>query len=198
MPLKSRVGRNSTAIKKPNLQRGTVAFLKTDKKFAFYWIDSHNQPREITPLEAFKIFEADENESSSELIANHHDHINNAIKHFEKLEHNLVQSQIDPDALGGVAQNAKKFLAEIIKYPKLTEKQRENIKKIIMLINIGKYTNLPSDVDKLQKKKLKSLGAVILELDKIAERYSVDSSNVQKGEKRKVEKPVLIISESFI
>ena len=198
MPLKSRVGRNSTAIKKPNLQRGTVAFLKTDKKFAFYWIDSHNQAREITPLEAFKIFEADENENSSELIANHHDHINNAIKHFERLEHSLVQSQIDPDALGGVAQNAKKFLAEIIKYPKLTEKQRENIKKIIMLINIGKYTNLPSDVDKLQKKKLKSLDPVILELDKIAEKYSVDSSNVQKGEKRKVEKPVLIISESFM
>jgi superfamily II DNA/RNA helicase len=197
MPLKSRVGRNSTAIKKPALQNGTIAFLKTDKKFEFYWIDSHNQPREITPLEAFKIFAADENENPEELIANHHDHINNAIKHFERIEYNLVQSQIDPEAFGGVAQNAKKFLSEIIKYPKLTAKQRENIKKIIMLIDIGKYTNLPADVDKLQKKKLK-LDVSILELDKIAEKYSLDSANFSKGEKRKVEKPVLIISESFM
>ncbi|MDM3845001.1 MAG: hypothetical protein PT120_16465 [Aphanizomenon gracile PMC649.10] len=110
MPLKSRVGRNSTTIKKPDLQNGTVAFLKTDKKFEFYWIDSHNQPKEITPLAAFKIFEAEENEKNGELIPNHHDHVNKAIEYFENLEHKLVQSQIDPEALGGVAQNAKKFL----------------------------------------------------------------------------------------
>jgi hypothetical protein len=66
-----------------------------------------------------------------------------------------------------------------------------------MLIDIGKYTNLPADVDKLQKKKLK-LDVAILELDKIAEKYSLDSANFLKGEKRKVEKPVLIISESFM
>jgi len=65
------------------------------------------------------------------------------------------------------------------------------------LIDIGKYTNLPSDIDKLQKKKIKLIN-FMLEFDKIAQKYSVDSSNVQKGEKRKVEKPVLIISESFM
>ncbi|MBS3027068.1 MAG: hypothetical protein HCA25_08225 [Dolichospermum sp. DET50] len=65
------------------------------------------------------------------------------------------------------------------------------------MIDIGKYTNLPSDIDKLQKKKIKLIN-FMLEFDKIAQKYSVDSSNVQKGEKRKVEKPVLIISESFM
>jgi superfamily II DNA/RNA helicase/HKD family nuclease len=196
MPLKSRAGRSSTKIKKPDLQKGTAAFLKTDKKFEFYWVDSNNQPREITPIEAFKIFEADQNEKNVELIASHHDHVNNAIKHFETLEYELVQAQTDPEALGGVAQNAKKFLSTIINHPKVTEKQRDNIKKIIILIDIGKYTNLPSEVDKLQKKRV-NLDTAILEIDQIAERYSVDLSDVQKGQKRKVEKPVLIISESF-
>ncbi|WP_051424287.1 helicase-related protein [Aphanizomenon flos-aquae] len=197
IPLKSRVGRSSTTIKKPDLENGTIAFLKTDKKFEFYWIDTNNQPKEITPLAAFKIFEAEENEKNGELIPNHHDHVNQAIEHFQNLEHKLVQSQIDPEALGGVAQNAKKFLSQIINHPKITEKHRENIKKIITLIDIGKYANLPADVDKLQKKKLK-LDVAILEIDKITQKYSVDSANVQKGEKRKVEKPVLIISESFM
>lgn len=196
MPLKSRAGRSSTKIKKPDLQNGTAAFLKTDKKFEFYWVDSNNQPREITPIEAFKIFEADQKEKNVELIASHHDHVNNAIKHFETLEYELVQAQTDPEALGGVAQNAKKFLSTIINHPKVTEKQRDNIKKIINLIDIGKYTNLPSEVDKLQKKRV-NLDTAILEIDQIAERYSVDFSDVQKGQKRKVEKPVLIISESF-
>lgn len=196
MPLKSRAGRSATKINKPDLQNGTAAFLKTDKKFEFYWVDSNNQPREITPIEAFKIFEADRNEKNAELIASHHDHINKAIKHFETLEYELVQAPTGPEALGSVAQNAKKFLSTIINHPKVTEKQRENIKKIINLIDIGKYTNLPSEVDKLQKKKV-NLDMAILEIDKIAQKYSVDVSDVQKGQKRKVEKPVLIISESF-
>jgi superfamily II DNA/RNA helicase/HKD family nuclease len=196
MPLKSRAGRSSGKIKKPDLQNGTAAFLKTDKKLEFYWVDGDKQIREITPIEAFKIFEADQAEENVELIASHHDHVQQAIKYFEEMENDAVQGQIDPEALGGVAQRAKKWLAGIINHSKITVEQKENINKIITLIDIGKYTNLPGEVDKLQKKKL-NLDQAILEIDKISKKYSIDVSNVQKGEKRKVEKPVLIISESF-
>ncbi|RYU90952.1 helicase [Mucilaginibacter terrigena] len=196
LPLKSRAGRNSTELKKPELKNGTAAFLKTDKKFEFYWVDSNNQPNEITPIEAFKIFSADQKETSSPLIETHHDHINKALAHFETLEHKIVQSQIDPEALGGVAQRAKKFLSDIVKYPQVNEKQIDNIQKIVLLIDIGKYTNLPADVDRLQKKKA-NLNDALLEIDKIAAQYNVDLSEVQKGKKGKVEQPVLIISESF-
>jgi superfamily II DNA/RNA helicase len=196
LPLKSRAGRNSIEIKKPELQNGTAAFLKTDKKFEFYWVDNNSQPKEITPIDAFKIFEAKENEKNAVLIADHHDHVNNALVHFESLEHKIVQSQIDPEALGKVAQSAKKFLSEIIKHPVLSDKQKENIQKIIILIDIGKYTNLPTDIDKLQKKK-SNLTTAIKEIDKIALTYNVDLSDAQKGKRGKVEKPVLIISESF-
>ncbi|QEI39546.1 RNA polymerase-associated protein RapA [Dolichospermum sp. UHCC 0315A] len=132
IPLKSRVGRSSTTIKKPDLQNGTIAFLKTDKKFEFYWIDSNNQPKEITPLAAFKIFEAEENEKNCELITNHHDHVNQAIEHFENLEHKLVQSQIDPEALGSVAQNAKKFLSQLL----IILKSRKNKGKILRKLSL--------------------------------------------------------------
>jgi superfamily II DNA/RNA helicase len=196
IPLKSRTGRNSDSINKPELKNGTAAFLKTDKKFEFYWVDNSNQSTEITDVEAFKLFEADPQEKPCKLIENHHEHVNTAVEHFETLEHQVVQSQTDPEALGGVAQRAKKFLSEIIKQPDLNEKQKENIQKIVVLIDIGKYTNLPSDVDKLQKRKL-NLSNSIFELDKIAKNYNVDSSDAQKGKKNKVEKPVLIISESF-
>jgi superfamily II DNA or RNA helicase len=196
LPLKSRAGRSSTEIKKPELQNGTAAFLKTDKKFEFYWVDSNNQPKEITPIEAFKIFSADEKEKNALLIETHHEHVNKALEHFETLEHKIAQSQTDPEALGGVAQRAKKFLSDLVKYPQVTEKQKENIQKIIVLIDIGKYTNLPTEVDRLQKKKA-NLNIALAEIDKIAAQYNVDMSDAQKGKKGKVEKPVLIISESF-
>lgn len=197
LPLKSRTGRSSSGILKQDLQNGTAAFLKTDKKFEFYWIDSSNQPKEITPLEAFKIFEAEGKEKSIELIADHHEHVNSAIEHFETLEHKLVQSQVDPEALGKVAQSAKKFLSDVNRHPALTEKQINNIKNIIVLIDIGKYTNLPTDIDKLQKKKL-NLNAALSEINRISIQYNVDLLDTQKGEKRRVEKPILIISESFV
>lgn len=196
LPLKSRAGRSSTDIKKPELKNGTAAFLKTDKKFEFYWVDSDNQPKEITPIEAFKIFEAAENEKSIVLIDEHHEQVNKALEHFETMEHKVIQSQTDPEALGKVAQSAKKFLAEIVKYPTLTEKQKENIQKIVVLIDIGRFTNLPSAIDKIQKRKA-TLTIALSEIDKIVIEYNVDLSDAQKGKKGKVEKPILIISESF-
>jgi superfamily II DNA/RNA helicase len=194
--LKSRTGRNSEKIKRAELQGGTTAFLKTDKKFEFYWVNNDCQTKEITPVESFKIFEANKNEKRTDLIENHHKHVKMAVEHFETFEHKQIQSQTDPEALGGVAQRAKKFLSEIIKHTVLNEKQKENIRKIVVLIDIGKYTNLPSDVDKLQKRKL-NLSNNIFELDKIAKNYNVDLSDAQKGIKGKVNKPVIIISESF-
>lgn len=201
LPLKSRAGRNAAVINKTelrpdNLSGGTAAFLKTDKKFEFYWVNSENQPNEITPIEAFKIFEADQKEKNVPLIEMHHEHVNKALEHFETLEHKIAQSQTDPEALGGVAQRAKKFLSDLVKYPQVTEKQKENIQKIIVLIDIGKYTNLPSDIDRLQRNRA-NLKNVLAEIDKIAAQYNVDLSNAQKGKKGRVEKPVLIISESF-
>ena len=196
LPLKSRAGRSSADIKKPELKNGTAAFLKTDKKFEFYWVDRDNQPKEITPIEAFKIFEAVENEKSIVLIDEHHEQVNKALEHFETMEHKVIQSQTDPEALGKVAQSAKKFLSEIVKYPTLTEKQKENIQKIVMLIDIGRFTNLPSAIDKIQKRKA-TLTIALSEIDKIVIEYNVDLSDAQKGKKGKVEKPILIISESF-
>ena len=196
LPLKSRTGRNAIALNKPELQNGTAAFLKTDKKLEFYWVDSNNKAKEITPIEAFKLFEADENEKNVKLIMQHHDHVNKAIKHFETFEYQSVQSHTDSGALGGVAQRAKKWLSELVKYSGLTQKQTDNIQKMVILIDLGKYANLASEVDKLQKRKV-NLNNAILEIDRIAKKYNVDSSDIHKGNKRKIEKPVLIISESF-
>ena len=197
MPLKARTGRDSTKIDRKELKNSTAAFLKTDKKFEFYWVNNKNEPTEIPPVEAFKIFEAEQKEQRVDLIENHHEHVKLALDYFEKVEQLYVQTQTDPKALGAVAQRAKKFLSEVVKYPPVTDIQKENIKKIITLIDIGKFANLSSDIGKIQKQKL-NLKDNLVELDEIARKYNVDISDTQIRTQRSADKPVLIISESFI
>ena len=55
---------------------------------------------------------------------------------------------------------------------------------------------IPSAIDKIQKRKA-TLTIALSEIDKIVIEYNVDLSDAQKGTKGKVEKPILIISESF-
>ncbi len=154
------------------------------------------QPQEINAIEAFEVFEADQQELAVALISEHHVHVQKAIAYFENVEQEIVRSQIDPEALAGVALRAKKALAEIAKHPQLTDRQRKNIQKLLDLIDMGKYANLAGDVDKLQKKKL-NLNTAISEIDKISQKYSIDEAEVDKGKRRMAEKPILIISESF-
>jgi superfamily II DNA/RNA helicase/HKD family nuclease len=196
LPLKSRTGRNSNNIQKPELQNGTAVFLKTSRKLEFYWVNSEGQAKEITPLEAIKIFEANPNEKPCKLIDNHHLHVAEAIKHFSVQEQRDAALKSDPEALGAVAQRAKKFLSGLIKLPQVSDQQKAIIQKIINLIDIGKYTNLPTDIDRLQKKK-PNLNDALAEIEKIAKRYDIDETIVQKEQKGTVEKPMLIISESF-
>lgn len=56
--------------------------------------------------------------------------------------------------------------------------------------------NLPTEIARLLKRKA-NLNIALAEIDKIAAQYNVDLSDAHKGKKGKVEKPVLIISESF-
>jgi len=200
MPLKSRVGRDAEKLGKEDKKDGTAAFLKTDKKFEFYWINNEHLPSEITPIDAFKLFEAQQDEKSVDLIETHHEHVVTAMEHFEQQEYKMVQSQTDPEALGGVAQRAKKFLSDIMKHPQLNETEKDNLKKIIILIDIGRFANLPAEVDRLQKKMHKTAMKItdgLNELNKLVQKYDIESSDAEKGKKDKIEKPLLIISESF-
>jgi superfamily II DNA/RNA helicase len=196
MPLKSRTGRDSVILKTPERKGCTAVFLKTKRKFEFYWVSESNESNEIPPLEAFRIFEAMEHEKAVPLIESHYDHVAEAIEKFDRTEQENISSQVDPAALGGVAQRAKKFLSDVVKHPNVTDDQKENIQKIIELIDIGKYTNLPTEVDRLQKKKL-SLARALEAIDAIVVNYGINTPQVFTEKKGKIETPVLIISESF-
>lgn len=197
LPLKSSVGRNASDIQKNDLQGGTAVFLKTTKKQEFYWVDKEGIPNEITPIEAFKIFEADKMELNSEKISKHHSQVNIAMKSFENTELKMVQADLEIEAFGAVAKVAKKFLSDLRGNILLDEQQKQNITNLIRHIDIGTYANLAGDVNKLVKKKL-PFPNVLKALDELSKTYNVSVIDNVTPTTEKLEKPILVISESFI
>lgn len=198
LPMKSRTGREAKDSGRPEVANGTAAFLKTSHKLEFYWIEE-SKPTEITPLEAFKLFKADQAEKPAALIEQHHDHVQQALTHFEQVEQDYAIERDEPTALGVKAMRVKKFLADLAKLPIATPNQQDHIKKLVALIEIGRYTKLPDKIDKLQKvaKKNPNLAQLLQQVDLIAAEYNVKDDEVSKDVAAKFAKPQLILSESF-
>jgi ERCC4-related helicase len=196
LPLKSRTGRDANELDKIKLQNGTAVFLKTEQKLEFYWVDKYDQPSEISPEEAFGIFEAKQEELPVQLIETHQHQVSLAQKHFESIERTIASNQTSPEALGPVAMRAKKYIAELMKHPLPSENQKSAMKKIVYLIDQGKYTNLPSDVDGIQKKK-PSIAEALVKLNSLALQYSVDDFGTEIVKKSHATVSTIIISESF-
>jgi SNF2 family DNA or RNA helicase len=196
MPLKSSVGRNSSEINKPLLKNGTAAFLRTSNKQEFYWIDSEGKPNEIPPVEAFRIFEADKMELNCDKIQNHHQQVKTALKSFENIGLKMIQADLEVEAFGAVAKGAKKFLSDLRANILLNEQQKLNLANMIKLIDRGKFATLAGDVNKLLKKKL-PLPSVLKSLDELSKVYSVSELDNSTPTINNIEKPILVISESF-
>lgn len=198
LPMKSRAGRVGEASQRQELANGTAAFLKTSHKLEFYWVHD-SKPMEITPLEAFKYFKADQAEKPAALIEQHHAQVQLAINHFEQVEQDYALERDEPTALGGKAQRVKKFLADLAKWPDATTQQQDHIRKLVALIEIGRYTKLPDKLDKVLKvaKKGANQAKLLKVVDQIAAEYNVKEHYVNKDAAAKFAKTQLILSESF-
>jgi hypothetical protein len=67
---------------------------------------------------------------------------------------------------------------------------------MIKLIDRGKFTTLAGDVNKLLRKKL-PLPSVLKSLDELSKVYSVSELDNSTPTINNIEKPILVISESF-
>lgn len=196
MPYKCRTARQSNTIQKTHLSKHTVVFLKNPKKFEFYLVND-DKIKEITPLEAIEIFEAQTNEKPHTVTQNYFEHVQKAIQEFETQEKTQVISHSQPEAFGSLAMGAKKYLKDLSALSsKLTAYQKDYIPKLIANIDAGIHTNLPKEVSKLEKRKL-NLDEALAELDKIAKKYLSEYTE-NTDNKKIIQKPTLILSEFFV
>jgi len=184
-PKKIRVGRISD---KPDLQGGTLAFLKTDEKCEFYLVSKDNdKPKEISFVEAFKIAKAEQIEKPITIHSNHYKHIGLALEDFKKQEIEKVRSEKD---LKGKDAEARKFVWDMLK-----DYNGELASKLAKLIEIGKIKDLTTKILKIKNKKnFNNQNELFNELEKLSKGLDIfESYELEK----KYKEPELILSESF-
>lgn len=82
LSLRSRTGREARKVGEVTLTSDTLVFLKTNFRKIFYLIDD-KQTTELSVLDALHYFKATPDEKPVERIAQHHDHVEKALKEFQ-------------------------------------------------------------------------------------------------------------------
>lgn len=89
--LRSRTGRETRTLNGVTLSGDTLVFLKTNFRKLFFLVSEAAE--EISVLDALNYFKADPEEKPVERIAQHHDHINLALKKFRVIQDEEIRNQ---------------------------------------------------------------------------------------------------------
>lgn len=202
MPLRARVGRKDRTKRET-----TIAFIRNERRDAFYWIRENGDLEELTFVETAKEFRADPPEQGIPLHEKHHEHVILAVSDFDNKLQEEAASQIVVDATQGPNEKkALSYLDGFFKFPFLSSEETNLIKAAKQAIKLGKFQKLQREVNALKKNVKKTpLSAVDLvdALLKIIQKYPLDSEDnpdnrptitIKTYEKLK---PEIIISESY-
>lgn len=202
MPKRARVGRKS-----PVLKETTITFIRNEKRDAFLLIRENGEINELTFLQAYKEYQANEKEKSIPLNEHHHNQVKNAILLFSnKLEEEKNKERKIDITQGPNEKRALAFLDALINVQIANPQEKVLLQNAKTAIRLGRFQHLQRDINKLAKAvKAAPLKPSILleEAMKILNKYPLvavedDSvATVQPIFNLKEFKPEIIISESF-
>ena len=117
LSLRSRTGRKPREVEGVTLSGDTLVFLKTNFRKVFYLVNDE-QSRELSVLDALHYFKANQDEKSVARIAQHHDHVDMAVKQFsvtkEEEMHTLEANQNQRNNLGAQVTTAVSLVNSMI------------------------------------------------------------------------------------
>ena len=201
MPLRARVGRN-----KPELNNGTICFIKNDKRDAFIFVKSDYAVEELTFLETVRKFEAFQEEKGIELHGNHHEQVKLAIQVFaDKVEDEKAKDKKVDVTQGPNEKSAIAYLDAMLNLPFTNDLETQLIIIAKEAIRKGRFQNLQRDVNKLHKAVKKSPLKPVIILERvigILKSYPLKQEEEEiyhevQVLKPRVLNPEIIITESF-
>ncbi|MBD3723699.1 MAG: DEAD/DEAH box helicase family protein [Flavobacteriaceae bacterium] len=220
LPMKSRVGRiaklKSEVAKEiigQSCENTILCYLRNNIKEGFY-VCNENNCVEITFIQAVKLFEAEVKEKSTELIPNHFEGVNTAMKHFKKVYNTIyTNDEFDTSNLSVQERNAVMFLNTVIdlkrNFPnEVSEEFADLLKTSLRIIYMGvfrKFRNELSSLAAKQKKKKYPVAKIVQELNTIINNYPIKQIarmdalrwENEKEENNKFEDPKIVITETF-
>lgn len=216
LPLRSRTGRSLRQLSLNNGQTSplpcTIAYLKSSQRSSFFIHDSHTPPRELTFGEALQIFEADTNEPSIELIAEHYAHVQAMETEFQQQVIRQEMPRLSQDQLSPQENSANNMLSTLIKNAPLDAETKDLAKAAQAVVFMGIFKKFAHELHRLNrkrkdKKRKMKLPEVIKEFKQITDKYPVAQLKQWQDDQTKAqelaeqharrETPRIIISESF-
>jgi len=196
-----RVGRKNKEFK-----NSTIAFIRNDKRNAFYYITDNNKIEEKTFVETAKIFKAKLDEKNINLHKNHHVQIQNALDKFNKEQQEelfsdkSVNTNITPQASSAIS-----FLDACHRFDFLSILEKEQIQNAKEAVKLQKFSNLQREINRLKKsqKNIPTKPTQLIDIIlKIISKYPLQSKishrdNLSINPDQNIN-PEIIISESFI
>ena len=92
LSLRSRTGREAREVGGVTLSGDTMVFLKTNFRKLFYLVNDE-QTRELSVLDALNYFKATPEEKPVERLAQHHDHVEKAVREFRVAKEREMQEE---------------------------------------------------------------------------------------------------------
>ena len=106
MSKRQRVGRKVNSLKK-----GTISFIRSEKRNGFYLVDNKQKIESKTFIETMKIFKAKKDEKAISLHEHHHTQVEKALNEFKKEQYEkVIENRVVDTKLGPQSKQALSFL----------------------------------------------------------------------------------------
>ena len=148
LPLRARVGRADESR-----AGGTVAFIRSQRRDAFYRVKPSGTLEEIALLEAADEFRApNPKEKAISLHAAHHHHINVALEQFKQsVLADTLQAETVDATQGPNELRALRYLDGFVNLPFVNEEERALIQAAKIAIRRARFQNLQRQINELQR-----------------------------------------------
>ncbi len=204
LSLRSRTGREPREVDGVTLSNDTLVFLKTNFRKLFYLV-SDEEARELSVLDALNYFKAKPEEPKVERIAQHHDHVDKALKKFETTKteeiHEQESNHQQRTNLGAQVAIATNLLNSVLGFVDEPE-TRLKIIQLKSLAERGTITYIAKRLQRIQKELQRTNGKVRMTIHDalpqvidMANKYNAYYREAQKAEEETG--AVIILSESF-
>ena len=201
--LKAKSKRQRTGRKNKKLKKGTISFIRSERRNGFYFVDKKNTIEPKTFLETAEIFKSNKSEKSIEIHNEHHKQVEISMKKFdEEQNEKAIESQTVDVKLGPQTKQALGFLDACSRVDFLDTLEKESIESAKEALKLSKFIELQREINRqknLAKKAKLSINETVDGLLKILKKYPIKNSEVtgKNLSKNQVLNPEIIISESF-
>ena len=203
LSIRSRTGRKPRKIDGVTLSGDTLVFLKTNMRKSFFRA-SDESVEELSVVDSLKYFKADIKEEKQERIPHHHDHVEKALKMFQKLRGEECVAEETLAQQAGATLGAQVNIATNLLNLFLPEIQDQSLYQQVVQLRIlaerGVITIIAKRLQRMQKDMQRGMlkhDEALSQIIDMARKYNAYYLSAEELKRETETEAEIILSESF-